>query len=59
MVEESNVSFHDKEELMQATRFLHNNGKYLIESIRPVFTKELEPGLNLNLDLVDFTFVQK
>ncbi|XP_071801091.1 leucine-rich repeat serine/threonine-protein kinase 1-like isoform X3 [Asterias amurensis] len=26
MLEQSQVSFHDKEDLMQATRFLHNNG---------------------------------
>ncbi|XP_072178814.1 leucine-rich repeat serine/threonine-protein kinase 1-like [Diadema setosum] len=26
MVEQSQISFHDKEELLQATRFLHNNG---------------------------------
>ena len=27
MLEQSQVSFHDKEDLMQATRFLHNNGE--------------------------------
>ena len=27
MLEQSQISFHDKEELLQATRFLHNNGE--------------------------------
>lgn len=37
MVEESEVSFHNKEELMLATKFLHNNGKVCIPLLTPCY----------------------